>query len=68
LAGDGIELLGDEPCPVIHPGNGTHIVYLTFEARRAGGMVRDIAAGTDTTPIRGVEFVKRCDLAVLLLQ
>ena len=47
------------------PGNGTHVVHLTFEARRAGGMVGDIAAGADTRPIRGVEFVKLCDLPAL---
>ena len=47
------------------PGNGTHVVHLTFEARRADGMVGDIAAGADTRPIRGVEFVKLCDLPAL---
>jgi ADP-ribose pyrophosphatase YjhB (NUDIX family) len=39
------------------PGNGTHVVHMTFEARRTGGTVGDIASGADTTPIRGVEFV-----------
>jgi ADP-ribose pyrophosphatase YjhB (NUDIX family) len=39
------------------PGNGTHVVHMTFKARRTGGTVGDIAAGADTTPIRGVEFV-----------
>ena len=33
------------------------VVHMTFEARRAGGTVGDIAAGADTAPIRGVEFV-----------
>jgi ADP-ribose pyrophosphatase YjhB (NUDIX family) len=33
------------------------VVHMTFEARRTGGTVGDIAAGADTTPIRGVEFV-----------
>lgn len=33
------------------------VVHMTFEARRTGGAVGDIAAGADTTPIRGVEFV-----------
>src|SRR5580692_928928 len=47
------------------PGNGTHVVHLTFEARRVGGMVGDIAAGADARPIRGVEFVKLRDLAAL---
>jgi ADP-ribose pyrophosphatase YjhB (NUDIX family) len=44
------------------PGNGTHVVHITFEARRTGGTVGDIAAGADTTPIRGVEFVKISEL------
>jgi ADP-ribose pyrophosphatase YjhB (NUDIX family) len=39
------------------PGGGTHVVHMTFEARRTGGTVGDIEAGADTTPIRGVEFV-----------
>lgn len=39
------------------PGGGTHVVHVTFEARRTGGTVGDIAAGADATPIRGVEFV-----------
>jgi ADP-ribose pyrophosphatase YjhB (NUDIX family) len=33
------------------------VVHMTFEGRRTGGTVGDIAAGADTTPIRGVEFV-----------
>jgi ADP-ribose pyrophosphatase YjhB (NUDIX family) len=33
------------------------VVHMTFEARRTGGTVGDIAADADTTPIRGVEFV-----------
>ena len=33
------------------------VVHMTFEARRTGGTVGDIAVGADTTPIRGVEFV-----------
>jgi ADP-ribose pyrophosphatase YjhB (NUDIX family) len=47
------------------PGNGTHVVHMTFEARRTGGTVGDIAAGADTTPIRGVEFVKLSELPAL---
>jgi ADP-ribose pyrophosphatase YjhB (NUDIX family) len=47
------------------PGNGTHVVHITFEARRAGGTVGDIAAEADTTPIRGVEFVKLPELPAL---
>jgi hypothetical protein len=47
------------------PENGAHVVHMTFEARRAGGTVGDIAAGADTTPIRSVEFVKLSDLPAL---
>jgi ADP-ribose pyrophosphatase YjhB (NUDIX family) len=47
------------------PGNGTHVVHLTFEARRTGGAVGDVAAGVDTRPIRGVEFIKLADLPTL---
>jgi ADP-ribose pyrophosphatase YjhB (NUDIX family) len=47
------------------PGSGTHVVHMTFEARRTGGTVGDIAAGADTTPIRGVEFVKLSELPAL---
>jgi hypothetical protein len=35
---------------------------MTFEARRTGGTLGDIAAGADTTPIRGVEFVPLSEL------
>lgn len=41
------------------------VVHMTFEARRTGGTVGDIAAGADTTPIRGVEFVKLSELPAL---
>lgn len=47
------------------PGNGTHVVHMTFEARRTGGTVGDIVAGADTTPIRGVEFVRFSELPAL---
>lgn len=47
------------------PGNGTHVVHLTFEAKRMGGMIGDVAEGVDTRPIRGVEFVKLADLPAL---
>ncbi len=47
------------------PGNGTHVVHLTFEARRTGGTVGDVAAGADTRPIRGVEFIELADLPSL---
>jgi ADP-ribose pyrophosphatase YjhB (NUDIX family) len=47
------------------PGGGTHIVHITFEARRTGGTVGDVLQGADTRPIRGVEFVKLADLPSL---
>jgi len=42
-----------------------HVVHMTFEARRTGGTVGDIAPGADTTPILGVEFVKLSELPAL---
>jgi ADP-ribose pyrophosphatase YjhB (NUDIX family) len=47
------------------PDNGTHVVHLTFEASVADGTAGQIAAGLDTRPIRGVEFVKFADLPSL---
>ena len=47
------------------PGNGTHVVHLTFEARRVGGTIGEVTAGADTRPIRGVEFVELADLPAL---
>jgi hypothetical protein len=47
------------------PGNGTHVVHLTFETRRIGGTAGQVTAGLDTRPIRGVEFVKLADLPSL---
>ncbi|WP_075896364.1 NUDIX domain-containing protein [Actinomadura sp. CNU-125] len=47
------------------PGGGTHVVHMTFEARRVGGVVGDVEAGADTRPIRGVEFVALAKLAEL---
>ncbi|MCW2918196.1 MAG: nudJ [Actinomycetia bacterium] len=47
------------------PGGGTHVVHLTFEAERVGGVVGDVLEGADTQPIRGVEFVKLTDLVDL---
>jgi ADP-ribose pyrophosphatase YjhB (NUDIX family) len=44
------------------PRPDTHIIHLTFEIRRAGGTVGDIAAEQDTQPIRGVQWVKLADL------
>ncbi|MBO2456850.1 NUDIX domain-containing protein [Actinomadura violacea] len=47
------------------PSGGTHIVHITFEARRVGGTLGDIRDGADTQPIRGVKFVKLSDLVGL---
>ena len=47
------------------PGSGTHVVHLTFEARRTGGTIGQVTAGPDTRPIRGVQFVKLTDLPLL---
>jgi ADP-ribose pyrophosphatase YjhB (NUDIX family) len=47
------------------PGNGTHVVHLTFEARRTGGTVGDVVPGLDTQPIRGVQLVPLASLAAL---
>jgi ADP-ribose pyrophosphatase YjhB (NUDIX family) len=47
------------------PGGGTHVVHLTFEARRSGGIAGQVTSGLDTRPIRGVEFVKIADLPSL---
>ena len=46
------------------PG-GSHIVHVTFEARRIGGTVGDVTEGADSRPIRGMEFVKLADLPSL---
>jgi ADP-ribose pyrophosphatase YjhB (NUDIX family) len=47
------------------PGGGTHVVHLTFEARRTGGTAGQVMTGLDTRPIRGVEFVNIADLPAL---
>jgi ADP-ribose pyrophosphatase YjhB (NUDIX family) len=41
------------------------VVHMTFEAHRTGGTMGDTKAGADTTPIRGVEFVKLSELPAL---
>jgi mutator protein MutT len=46
-----------------HTTDAVHVVHLTFEVRRIGGLVGDVAAGVDSRPIRGVEFVKLSKLA-----
>jgi ADP-ribose pyrophosphatase YjhB (NUDIX family) len=47
------------------PGDGTHVLHLTFEARRVGGTPGVVTVGLDTRPIRGVEFVRLADLPSL---
>ena len=42
-----------------------HVVHLTFECRRTGGTLGAVAPGTDTRPIRAVEFVKLAELPSL---
>jgi ADP-ribose pyrophosphatase YjhB (NUDIX family) len=39
-----------------------HVVHITFEVERVGGVVGAVEAGKDTRPIRGVEFVKLSEL------
>jgi ADP-ribose pyrophosphatase YjhB (NUDIX family) len=47
------------------PGDGTHVLHLTFEARRVGGTAGEVTAGLDSRPIRGVEFVRLAELSSL---
>lgn len=42
--------------------DSSHIVHITFAARRTGGVLGHIAEGADTKVIRGVEFVPLHDL------
>ncbi|XRQ13783.1 NUDIX domain-containing protein [Actinomadura welshii] len=44
------------------PSGGDHVLHITFEVRRVGGTVGDIAAGADARPIRGVTFVEFGDM------
>jgi ADP-ribose pyrophosphatase YjhB (NUDIX family) len=46
------------------PDGGAHVLHITFEARRAGGAVGEIAGG-DTRTIRGVRFIPLDDLPAL---
>jgi ADP-ribose pyrophosphatase YjhB (NUDIX family) len=39
-----------------------HVVHLTFECRRTGGTLGAITPGTESWPIRAVEFVKLSEL------
>ncbi|WP_433462470.1 NUDIX domain-containing protein [Spirillospora sp. CA-128828] len=43
------------------PPDGAHVLHITFESRRIGGTLGDIA-GNDTRPIRAVTFVRLADL------
>ncbi len=47
------------------PGDGTHVVHLTFAVRRAGGTLGAVTPGKDTRPILGVGFVPIADLPSL---
>ena len=40
----------------------SHIIHITFAARRVGGALGAVAEGADTKVIRGVEFVPLHDL------
>jgi len=42
-----------------------HVVHITFEVERVGGVVGAVEVGKDTRPIRGVEFVKISELTGL---
>ena len=42
--------------------NSSHILHITFAARRVGGVLGNVAEGADTKVIRGVEFVPLHDL------
>lgn len=44
------------------PDSGTHVVHVTFEVRRVGGVIGDLKPGADSTPILGIEFVDIDDL------
>src|ERR1051325_3581626 len=48
-----------------HITDQVHVAHLTFESRRVGGVVGDVAVGLDSRPIRGVAFVKLSELAGL---
>jgi ADP-ribose pyrophosphatase YjhB (NUDIX family) len=47
------------------PDSETHVVHVTFEVRRTGGVLGDVKPGADATPILGVEFVNIADLPSL---
>lgn len=49
-------------CDHIAPKKDLHVIHMTFEVRKLGGVLGEITEGVDTRPIRGVEFVKIADL------
>ncbi|MFW5415699.1 NUDIX hydrolase [Nocardiopsis sp. CNT-189] len=49
-------------CDHIVSEKGLHVVHMTFEVGKVGGVLGEITEGVDTRPIRGVEFVKTGDL------
>jgi hypothetical protein len=46
-----------EPARYVCDHLPARVVHMTFEARRTGGTLGGVAAGGDTTPMRGAEFV-----------
>ncbi|MGQ4266592.1 NUDIX domain-containing protein [Nocardiopsis changdeensis] len=52
-------------CDHIVPDRDLHVVHMTFEVRRVGGTLGEVAEGLDTRPIRGVAFVGTGDLTGL---
>lgn len=49
-------------CDHIVPKKDIHVIHMTFEVRKLGGVLGEVTEGVDTRPIRGVEFVKIADL------
>ncbi|MEV4110736.1 NUDIX hydrolase [Nonomuraea sp. NPDC049695] len=47
------------------PGDGSHVVHMTFEVARAGGLLGAVVEGIDSVPIRSVRFVPLADLPAL---
>lgn len=45
-------------CDHIVSEKSIHVVHITFEVRKMGGVLGEIIEGVDTRPICGVEFVK----------
>ncbi|WP_242903795.1 NUDIX domain-containing protein [Actinomadura terrae] len=47
------------------PEGGVHVLHITFEARRVGGMLGEDVGGADSRQIRGVKFVEVSELVGL---